>query len=294
MEKKTILVVGATGNQGTAICNALFENGNYHIRAMVQDPATDKAKRLADNGAQLVQANLDDRASLDAACQGVYGVFAVLRFFQTHQEEETAQGVQLADAAKAAGVKHFIYSSAASAHRHTGVPHLESKWKIEQHIRRIGIPHTIFRPVAFNFSLNEFKDSVLEGFLPYAFNPDTMVFQVDENDYARHILMAFDDPDHWLGMSYDVASESMTAQELAAIFGRVVGKQVVYRQISWQEEVQAAGQEVVNLMQWIEHVGPDIHVPSRRREFTWLTSFEEYLLANGWGNIAVPSQTQVL
>ena len=289
MEKKTILVVGSTGNQGSAVCQALFGSGIYQVRAMVQDPASVKALTLQEQGAELVKADLEDRDSLDAACQGVYGVFAVLRFFQTHQEQETGQGVRLVDAAKAAGVQHFIYSSAASAHRRTGVPHLESKWKIEQHLRKTGLPHTIFRPVAFNYSMNEFKETVREGYLPYAFSPETRIFQVDEHDYARHVLMALDNPDQWMGVGYDVASDSFTGRELVEIFSRVAGRPVEYRQISWEVETQVAGQEVVNLMQWIQRVGPDILVESRRRQYPWLTLFEDYLMANGWENIALES-----
>jgi uncharacterized protein YbjT (DUF2867 family) len=62
-------------------------------------------------------------------------------------EEEVRQGVMLADAAKQAGVSHYVYTSVGSAHRHTGIPHFESKWKVEQHIETVGLPATILRPV---------------------------------------------------------------------------------------------------------------------------------------------------
>lgn len=291
MNDQLILVVGATGNQGTAVCNQLLADG-YLVRAMVRKSDDDKAKALADKGAQLIVADLEDRASLDQAVAGAYGVFAVLRFFQEHQEQETEQGKRLADAAKVAGVQHFVYSSVASAHRKTGVPHLDSKWYIEQYIRRIGLPHTILGPVAFNYSMEEFKGPVSQGMLPYAFRPNTLVFQLDEHDYARFVSLAFSNPEQWLGYRYDVASDALTAAELAETFARVTGRPVLYQQITWEDEIKTAGQEVVNLMQWIERIGPDILLDSRRREYPWLTPFETYLRQNGWENLPVTDQTE--
>ncbi|MBW4697010.1 MAG: NmrA/HSCARG family protein [Aphanocapsa lilacina HA4352-LM1] len=277
-----ILVTGATGNQGGAVARRLLADGAFRVRALVREPQAEKARALAAQGAALVQGNLEDRLSVERALDGVDGVFAVLRFFETDQAEETAQGVALADAAQAAGVGHFVYSSAASAHRHTGVPHIESKWKIECHIRQIGLPHTILRPVAFNYSLEAYRDGVMQGRLVDPFSPDTKIFQISEENYANFVVLALANPQQWLGRALDVASDVSTARQMAELFGRVTGKQVQYVQISFDEARQAVGDEVTNLMRWIENVGPDIDVAALRREFPWLTSLEDYLRSHGW------------
>lgn len=283
-KNKLILVVGATGNQGSAVCEQLFANG-FSVRAMTRHKDSDKAQSLAQQGAELVEADLEDGTSLDKALDGVYEVFAVLRFFQEDQHIETEQGIRLTEAAEAAGVQHFIYSSVASAHRKTGVPHLDSKWEIEQHLRRTDLPYTIFGPSAFNYSMQEFQEAVQQGIVPYAFDPETIIFQTDETDYAKHVVMALDNPHHWQYRRYDVISDSFPAGQLANIFSEVVGFPVKYQQVSWEQQTETAGQETVNLMQWIERIGPDIYVPARRREHPWLTSFRDYLQRTGWNQL---------
>jgi hypothetical protein len=90
-----------------------------------------------------------DASALKAALTGVYGVFSVQNSMTAGLEKEVLQGVTLADAAQAAGVRHLVYTSAGGADRESGVPHFETKWQIEQHIRAIGLPATILRPVSF-------------------------------------------------------------------------------------------------------------------------------------------------
>lgn len=139
-----ILVTGATGQQGSAVANALLQKGK-NVRVMTRNP--EKAAILAKAGAEVVKGNLTNQTDLQAALRGVQGVFAMSTPFEAGMEEEVRQGVMLADAAKQAGVSHYVYTSVGSAHRHTGIPHFESKWKVEQHIEKVGLPATILRPV---------------------------------------------------------------------------------------------------------------------------------------------------
>ncbi len=143
-----VLVTGATGRQGGTVIEHLISAG-FPVRALVRDPNKPRATELADKGANLAEGDLDDPASLGRALEGVYGVFSVQNFFQAGYEGEIRQGTSLADAAKAAGVSHFVYSSVGSAHRDTGISHFESKRRVEGHVRSLGMPYTIVRPVFF-------------------------------------------------------------------------------------------------------------------------------------------------
>src|SRR4051794_12036467 len=105
---KIILVTGATGQQGGATARHLLAQG-WRVRAFVRNPAA--AQALQQAGAELVQGDMNDAASLEAAMQGVYGVFSV----QAHTSDETRQGKNVADAAKAAGVQHLVYTSVGGA-----------------------------------------------------------------------------------------------------------------------------------------------------------------------------------
>jgi uncharacterized protein YbjT (DUF2867 family) len=113
-DKKIIAVVGSTGSQGGGLCQAILNdpNGGFACRAITRDTGKDKAKALAAKGAEVVSANLDDVASLTKAFTGAYGVYAVTNFWEHFSgEKEKAQAKNVAEAAKAAGVKHVIWST---------------------------------------------------------------------------------------------------------------------------------------------------------------------------------------
>ena len=129
IQTKPILVIGATGQQGGAVARALLAKGQK-VRVMTRHP--EKTASLAQAGAEVVQGNLTNQADLQMALRGVYGVFAMSTPFEAGMEAEVRQGIMLADAAKQAGIAHYVYTSVGSAHRNTGIPHFDSKWKVEQ------------------------------------------------------------------------------------------------------------------------------------------------------------------
>ena len=145
---RVILVSGATGQQGGSVARNLLEWG-FAVRALTRDAEKAAARELADLGAEVVGGDLEDRASIERVLDGVYGVFSVQQFWEVGVEGEVRQGILLADAAKEAGVEHFVYSSVGSAHRDTGIPHFDSKWDVEEHVRASGVPYTVLRPVFF-------------------------------------------------------------------------------------------------------------------------------------------------
>ena len=113
-DKKIIAVVGATGSQGGGLAHAILNdpNGGFAVRAITRDPNKDNAKALAAKGAEVVQANIDDVESLKKAFAGAHGVYGVTNFWEHFSgEKEKAQAKNIADAAKAAGVKHVIWST---------------------------------------------------------------------------------------------------------------------------------------------------------------------------------------
>ena len=119
--QRPVLVSGATGNQGGAVARNLLERG-FEVRALTRDPDKPAARLLAERGAEVVRGDLEDRSSLDRALEGAYGAFSVQNFSEAGYDGEVRQGKALADAAKEAGVSHFVYSSVGSAYRNTGIP----------------------------------------------------------------------------------------------------------------------------------------------------------------------------
>jgi uncharacterized protein YbjT (DUF2867 family) len=141
-------VCGATGNQGGAVARSLLDRG-FRVCGLTRDPEKPEAQVLTEQGAEVVQGDMEDRSAMDRVLEGTYGVFSVQNFWEVGYDREVQQGKTVADAAKAAGVEHFVYSSVGSAHRQTGIPHFDSKLEVEEYVRQIELPYTILRPVFF-------------------------------------------------------------------------------------------------------------------------------------------------
>ena len=146
--KRHVLVTGATGQQGGAVAAALLSRG-HRVTALTRKPDGEAARRLASAGAAILAGDLGDAASVRQAAQGVDTMYLMGNSYDGGTEEETRQGIIAADAAKAAGIGHLIYSSVGDADRNTGIPHFESKFRVERHIAGLGIPYTVSAPVAF-------------------------------------------------------------------------------------------------------------------------------------------------
>src|SRR5919202_4995459 len=202
--ERTILVTGATGQQGGAVVKGLLKDGAYRVRALVREPNKPQAQALAAQGVELVKGDLYDRTSLDAALQGAYGVFHVQNFWlpDVGFEGEVRQGKNLADAAKAADVKHFVYSSVGAADRGEGQAHFESKWQIEQHIEQLDLPYTILRPVAFMDNYNWTRPQITNGtFTGWGLRPDKTLQLIAVDDIGAFARLAFDHPEQYLGQT---------------------------------------------------------------------------------------------
>jgi uncharacterized protein YbjT (DUF2867 family) len=141
MNNKVIAVTGATGQQGGAVARKLLADG-WKVRALTRDVDKPAAQELDSLGAEIFAGDMEDRTELDSAFEGAYGVFSVQNFWLPNVgfEGEIRQGKNVAEAAKAAGVKHLVFSSVGAAHRGMGQKHFESKWIIEQYIHSLDIP----------------------------------------------------------------------------------------------------------------------------------------------------------
>src|SRR3984893_17283114 len=128
-QELTVVVTGSTGKQGGAVARGLLERG-HKVRAVTRDPNSSQAKLLANAGATLVAASLEDTAAIMKALEGATSLFAMTTPFGG-TDAETRQGVAAAAAAKAAGV-HLVFTSVGSANRQTGIPHFDSKYEVEK------------------------------------------------------------------------------------------------------------------------------------------------------------------
>src|SRR6202047_4102996 len=146
---RTILITGVTGNQGGAVAQALHDSG-FHLRGLTRRPESERA--AAPGAPRHPDRPGRSRRRGDAArCVGGRGgVCGVQNAGEAGVEREEAQGKRLATLAREAGVEHYVYTSVGSAHKRTGIPHFDNKWRIEEAVRGLRFPsYVILRPVFF-------------------------------------------------------------------------------------------------------------------------------------------------
>ncbi len=280
-----IAVQGAAGQQGSAVARHLLAAG-WKVRALTRDVDKPAAQALKALGAEVVSADNDDRASLDAAFKGAYGVFAVQNFWLPNvgYEGEVRQGKAAADAAKAAGVKHFVYSSVGAAHRGMGQAHFTSKYEIEQYIQALGLPYTILRPVAFMENYNWSRPQITNGtFSGIGLRPGKTTQLVAVDDIGAFTALAFDQPETFLGQTIELAGDELTEPQIAETFARIIGRPVAV--VPRQMPAGAApSEEMVAMYNFFNATGYDADIPALRKVYPKLTSFEQWLRATGWEN----------
>ena len=138
-KSKTVLVTGATGQQGGAVARELLSH-EYKVKAFTRNPDSESATELVKLGAEIVKGDFDDPDSMEKAMKGIWGVFAVQNTWEAGVEKEEQQGKVMAEVAKKAGVQHYVYTSVGSADRNTGIPHFDNKFRVEEKVKKLGFP----------------------------------------------------------------------------------------------------------------------------------------------------------
>jgi len=278
MNNKTILVIGATGNQGGAVLRALQAKTKFRIRAFVR--ATDneslRITTFRDQGVEIATGDLDDVASLTAAMSGVYGVFCVLNFQNGGIAKEEERGKRIADLAKTAGVQHFIYSSVGGAERNSGVPHFESKWHIEEHIRKIGLPYSIMRPTTFMTNLME--QPTMMRFVALSMSRGSITQKglqmIAVEDIGNWVAHMFANPSTYLGKAVEIAGDEVTFQQMVAAYTKVYSTTPKSMYIpGW---LFSAG-DIGKMFTWIRKKGYKANIPALRKEMPGLLTFEQFV-----------------
>jgi len=280
-EQGTILVAGATGKQGGAVIRHLRARG-IAVRGITRDPDAEKAQPLRDAGVELVRADLTDRASVDGLFDGITGVFSVATPFEAGLDAEVAQGKTLGDAAKTAGISHYVYSSVGGADRDSKVPHFESKWAIENHLRGLGLPLTIVRPVYFyeNFGGWSLQPSGDGYAMAMPLSPDRPMQAVAADDIGAFVAMAFADPAAWTGREFELAGDERTLPEYAAAISAARGVGIEYVQAPW-EALREQSEDLYRMFDFFEREGYAADIAALRAEYPGLKSFDDWLEEGG-------------
>ncbi|MEV6231881.1 NmrA/HSCARG family protein [Saccharopolyspora shandongensis] len=269
-DDRTALVTGATGNQGGATARHLLARG-WTVRALVRDPEKPAARALRDAGAVLVQGNLDDADSLRAAMAGADAVYSVqaLAWDEAGLAAEVRQGTTVADVALETGVSHLVYSSVGGAERDSGIAHFESKFAVEEHIRRIGVPATVLRPVFFMTNLVSTTGDAGEQVLSLPLAPATSLQMIAPDDIGYFAATALDDPQRYIGRQLEIAGDEPTMQQVAETIQRVTGTPTRYEPRPFE------GRD--RMFEWFEESGYQADIPALRQQHPGLQTLEEFL-----------------
>jgi uncharacterized protein YbjT (DUF2867 family) len=277
-----VLVAGGTGKQGGEVARRLLDN-NHTVRAITRKPDSPAAAELARRGAEIVQGDLTDRDSLDRALQGVESVFSIATPFEKGVDAEVVQGVTMADAAKDADV-FLLYSSVGDADRNTGIPHFDSKYKVETHIREIGVDATIIAPVFFMENVLFARDQLRNNVYPSPLSSETRLAQIPVTDIGAVAVTVLENRDHYAGKRFDIGSDERSPSETARILSSVTGRNIAYFQVPMDMIRQTMGEDGVKMYDYFERVGYHVDRAELEREFPnvrW-TSFEAWARAFDW------------
>jgi uncharacterized protein YbjT (DUF2867 family) len=282
-----ILVTGATGRQGGAVVRHLLQQG-LSVRALTRNPETAKAKSLCEAGVELARGDMDDSESLKRAMLGARGVYSVQDFWTVGAQREVQQGKNVADAAAATGVEHFVFSSAGGAERSSRIDHFESKGVIERYIRKLGLPATIIRPVAFmeNYYIPAVEKGLLRGRLVDPVKGDKPYQTIAADDIGKFVALAFASPDEFLGVELEIAGSELTNRQAAEVFARVLGRPVKFWRMPMPIVRVALGKEFFQMFRWFNEGGFEADVVGLRGRYPELgvRTLEQWLREEGWEN----------
>jgi uncharacterized protein YbjT (DUF2867 family) len=279
-ENRTIVVTGATGQQGGATARHLLADG-WRVRALVRDSAAPRAQELVSEGAELVTGDMLDPHSLRDAFDGAHGVFSV----QTWRgpggvDEEKRAGMNVAEAAGRTGVKHLVYASVGAADRAPELAHFASKREIEVRIGELGIPATILRPVFFMDNFRWQAAGIREGRLVQGAKPDTRLQMIAVDDIGAFAALAFADHDRWTGRTITLAGDELTLVEAAAVFARQLGRPVTYTPA--HEDRPGGGDTARKMAAWFDTHSFNADIPALRDIYPPLKELRTFVAEAGW------------
>jgi uncharacterized protein YbjT (DUF2867 family) len=251
-DKKIIAVIGATGAQGGGLVSAILKDkrGPFAVRAITRDPNSEKAKALAEAGAEVVAADVDDEKSLAKAFKGAYGAFCVT-FFWAHlkPEKELAEARNMAKAAKDAGVKHVIWSTLEDTRKSIPlsdgrmptlmgkykVPHFDAKGEANAIFTELGVPTTFLVTsfywdnfIHFGMGPKKGADGKLAITLPLG---TKKLAGIAAEDIGKTAYAIFEKGSEMIGKTVGIAGGHLTGAQMAKSLTKALGQEVRYNDV---------------------------------------------------------------
>ncbi|KAF9345543.1 hypothetical protein BGX26_003015 [Mortierella sp. AD094] len=302
---KILVVFGATGQQGGSIVNYVINDPElskqFKVRGVTRDPSKPAATALQQKGVEVVKGDADDKESLKQALQGAHTVFAVTTTVYDEQlrSREYGQGKAIVDAAVAAGVQYFIFSTLSNTIKISGgkyhhVDQFDVKYDIEQYVRAQPLKSAFFAPGSFmqNFNDNMAPRPTGDGAYVIAnvVTPQTKLPLIDINDTGKYVGAILAEPEKYEGAIFSAATGLYSLEEVAEIMSKETGKTIKYKQLP-REVFQSflppgAAEHLVEMLLYIQDFG--YYGPQTKELVEWagqnargkLNTLEDYLAKN--------------
>ncbi|SOE95444.1 Uncharacterized conserved protein YbjT, contains NAD(P)-binding and DUF2867 domains [Burkholderia sp. D7] len=274
--ENVVLVTGGTGSQGGATVTHLLAAKKVRVRVLTRNLESPKAKSLAARGVEVVKGDFDDEASLRTALAGVSAAFSVQQWTEKGgTAAEELHGKRFADAVKASGSPHLVYSSAEGVERKSGLGHYESKWAIEQHIRDLKLPATILRPVGFMdaFGAPAMQRGMFLGMFRANLGLSHRVQFVATYDIGWFAARALEDPERYAGRVIPLAGDELSVGEIIKTFKTVTGHKPWVAPIPAFLAKKMMPKEFLDMFTWIREKGFKADIAQVRQEYPQLLTF---------------------
>lgn len=287
-----VLLIGVTGGTGGNVVKGFFEQGVINLRAITRKIDLDRPSlsKMIDAGVELVEANLDDEGSLEAAFAGIEAVYchAASADSAKADPQEVSRAHQVAQAAVKADIKHLVYNSSGGADRNSGISQIEQKYKVEQILKKAGLPTTMLRACLFmeEFWKKYTRPSILKGVFPFSIQPDRPLHLITTKDMGRIAAYVMKNPCKYIGQEIEIAGDVLTPRQLADAFSKAQGIRVVHKEIPPWIFILFFRKELFDLIQWYRTKGYQADVKRlREEEFPGLlTTFSEFLEETKWAD----------
>jgi uncharacterized protein YbjT (DUF2867 family) len=267
---------GGTGSQGGATVTHLLAAKKVRVRVLTRNVESPKAKSLAARGVELVKGDFEDVASLRTALAGVSAAFSVQQWTEKGgTAAEELHGKRFADAVKASGSPHLVYSSAEGVERKSGLGHYESKWAIEQHIRDLKLPATILRPVGFmdTFGVPAMQRGMFLGTFKANIGVSHRVLFVATYDIGWFAARALEDPERYAGRVIPLAGDELSVGDIIRTFTTVTGRKPWVAPIPSFLAKKMMPKAFLDMFTWIREKGFKADIAQARKEYPQLLTF---------------------
>ncbi len=298
---ESVLVTGATGNQGGAVVDHLLASETeFDVYGLTRDSSSEVAQGLADRGVTMVEGDLNEKASLAPHVAAVDAVFAVTNFWTQGYDAQVQQGQNLAEVATEEGVDQFVFSGVGGHEKDTGIPHFDSAWEIDQHAQGLDLPLTVLQPVFFFQNLEAFAEDVVEeGQIALPLEAGVSLQMIDTQDVGHAAAVAFENPDEYIGEHVEIAGDELTLSETAAVLSAVTGRNVDPVHVPIEDAYDSFGEEFTVMCEWFNDVGYSAEIDALDDRFGFeFTDLETYLRENGWedkqGMASVPGWVKAM